>query len=126
MSPEQDFFAATGSLPARAWLCGARVRQALRSDQSSWAIGEIRQRMEFGLRTAFAWGSRAVNTHVDWPDAGTPLALPVIESLRESWHGRIDPHFTAQSDTARLADAARATQIATSLRRCTADERSLA
>lgn len=190
MRSAHDFFTATGSLPARAWLCGARIPHALsqrrgsrlcalllqdgriaaieevpqgdaptydlhgatvlpafvdvhthldkgdllavglpvgetlmqavaiaRADRSSWTIDEIRQRMQFGLRTALAWGSRAVNTHVDWPDVGVPIALPVIESLRESWRGRIDLHFTALVDTALLADAARAAEIATGLRR---------
>jgi len=190
MKHPQDFFTATGPLPALAWLSGARVPRALRhaqapgacalllqdgriaaieaapqgdapvyelhgatvlpafvdvhthldkgdllaaglpvgntlmqaleiarGDQPAWTAGEIHQRMQFGLRTALAWGSRAVNTHIDWPEAGTPLALPVLESLREAWRGRIDLHFTSLVDTALLANTARAADIASGLRR---------
>jgi cytosine/creatinine deaminase len=109
-----------GDLLAAGLPIGSTLMQAVeiaRRDQATWTANELQQRMDFGLRTALAWGSRAVNTHFDWPETGTPLSLSVLESLREAWRGRIDLHFTALADTALMADAARRVEIASGLRR---------
>ncbi len=92
---------------------------AVRSDYAHWSRHELEVRTGFGLRTAFAHGSRAINTYCDWSGPEAPLAWTVLREQRTRWHGRIELRLTALADIDLLAD----TRQAESLARCMADDR---
>ncbi len=50
---------------------------------------DIRQRMTVAIEQAYRCGTRAMRTHLDWPDRAPPKSLAVLESLRDEWHGRM-------------------------------------
>lgn len=58
--------------------------------EACWTRDDVRRRMEFGLRCAWAHGTRAIRTHLDshWSRADESWAAAV--DLREAWAGRID------------------------------------
>ena len=76
---------------------------AVRADYARWTEDELRQRIDFGLRTAFAHGTRALNTYCDWSEPEGPLAWAVLQASREDWHGRIELLLTALVDVAHFA-----------------------
>jgi cytosine/creatinine deaminase len=55
-----------------------------------WSAGDVAARMEFGLRCAYAHGTRAIRTHIDSVGPQTAISWPVFAQARERWHGRID------------------------------------
>lgn len=83
-----------------------------RSDYANWSEAELRGRIGFGLRTAQAHGTRALNTYCDWSGPAAPLAWDVLREAREDWRGRIELHLTALVDLAEFADAARGETMA--------------
>ena len=46
--------------------------------------------MEFGLKCAFAYGTRAMRTHIDSIAPQDAISWPVFETVRARWAGRID------------------------------------
>jgi cytosine deaminase len=100
MAPERDLFTAV-----------ARVRE----DYGRWTEAGLRRRAAFALASAYAHGTRALNTYVDWPDLGAPegpLAWRVMSALRREWAGRIDLRITSLAPIDKLADAAQAETLA--------------
>lgn len=57
--------------------------------EASWSAQDVRTRMEFGLRSAFAHGTAAMRTHIDSLGAQIGISWPVLAELRASWAGRI-------------------------------------
>jgi cytosine/creatinine deaminase len=55
-----------------------------------WSAEDVRARMEFGLRTAHAHGTRAIRTHLDSLPPQDAISFPVFRELRADWKGRID------------------------------------
>ena len=65
--------------------------QAVGNDRdSNWSADDLRARMEFGLRCAFAHGTRAIRTHLQSPPQQAATTWGVFRELREEWRGRID------------------------------------
>ncbi len=68
------------------------------------------QRMEFSLRSAYAYGTGALRTHIDSVGPQTRISWPVVAEARERWLGRIDlqasPLFTIEfaTDASHMAD----------------------
>ena len=46
--------------------------------------------MEFSLRSAYAYGTGALRTHIDSVGAQTRISWPVFAEARERWRGRIE------------------------------------
>ena len=92
---------------------------AVRSDYANWSRNELEARIGFGLRTAFAHGSRALNTYCDWPAPERPLAWTVLREQRARWQGRIELRLTALANIDLLADERQAETLA----RCMANDR---
>jgi cytosine deaminase len=64
---------------------------AVASDRPAhWSAGDVAARMEFGLRCAYAHGTRAIRTHLDSVGPQTAISWPVFAEARERWRGRID------------------------------------
>lgn len=57
---------------------------------ANWTADDVRRRMEFGLRSAYAHGTRAIRTHIDSLAPQHRLSWPVLRAMREAWAGRIE------------------------------------
>ncbi len=58
--------------------------------RANWSADDVRRRMEFSLRCAYAHGTRAIRTHLDSVPPQDDISWPVFRDLREEWAGRID------------------------------------
>lgn len=66
------------------------ARSAVASDREArWSADDVRARMDFGLRCAFAHGTGAVRTHLDSVGLQTDITWPIFAEMREAWKGRI-------------------------------------
>jgi cytosine deaminase len=97
LAPERDLMAAV---------------TAVRADYAHWSERELRARIGFALRTAYAHGTRALNSYCDWPQSDGPLAWRVLGDMRREWAGRVDLVLTALAAIDEFADPARAETIA--------------
>lgn len=57
---------------------------------ANWSADDVRRRMEFSLRAAFAHGTRAIRTHLDSIPPQDGISFPVFRDLQAEWAGRID------------------------------------
>lgn len=55
-----------------------------------WTAGDVRARMDFSLRCAYAHGTRAIRTHLDSIPPQDAISFPVFREMREEWAGRIE------------------------------------
>jgi cytosine deaminase len=66
------------------------ARSSVMADRETrWVAEDVRARMEFGLRCAFAHGAGAIRTHLDSIGKQTAITWPVFAELREEWKDRI-------------------------------------
>ena len=69
---------------------------AVRVDRlAHWDEADIRARMEFGLRCAYAHGTKAIRSHLDSIPPHHRITWPLAAQLREQWAGRIELQFVA-------------------------------
>jgi cytosine deaminase len=57
--------------------------------EASWSARDVRARMEFGLRCAYAHGTAAIRTHLDSLGKQIGISWPVYAELKAEWAGRI-------------------------------------
>jgi len=62
---------------------------------ANWSTEDVRRRMAFSLRCAFAHGTAAIRTHLDSLSPQHRISWPVFEAMRETWAGRIDLQASA-------------------------------
>ena len=55
-----------------------------------WSAEDVRRRMDFSLRCAYAHGTAALRTHIDSIPPQEAISWPVFEEMRERWKGRIE------------------------------------
>ena len=55
-----------------------------------WSAEDVRRRMEFSLRCAYAHGTRAIRTHLDSVPPQDEISWPVFAEMRDRWAGRIE------------------------------------
>ena len=55
-----------------------------------WTAGDVDARMNFSLKCAYAYGTKAIRTHLDSAFPQETISWPVFEAVRERWAGRID------------------------------------
>jgi cytosine deaminase len=76
---------------------------ATAADRRFWTPDDLRARMDFAIRCAYAQGVSAIRTHLDSNHDGVATAWSVFNELREEWAGRVLlqgvglvplPHFT--------------------------------
>ena len=58
--------------------------------EECWQPDDIRRRMDFSLRCAYAHGTRAIRTHLDSWAPQHRITWPVFDEVRQDWSGRID------------------------------------
>lgn len=69
----------------------AGALNAVMEDRTArWGAEDVRTRMEFALRCAYAHGTRAIRTHLDSIPPQDDISWPVFEALRAEWAGRIE------------------------------------
>jgi cytosine deaminase len=70
---------------------GAGAAMATMRDRTArWHAQDVRQRMEFGLRTAYAKGVVAIRSHLDSLAPQAAISFGVFREVRERWAGRIE------------------------------------
>jgi cytosine deaminase len=55
-----------------------------------WSAEDVARRMDFSLRAAYAYGTKALRTHIDSVPPQEEISWPVFEEMRERWRGRIE------------------------------------
>ncbi|MGQ0567273.1 MAG: cytosine deaminase [Gemmobacter sp.] len=55
-----------------------------------WTAADVRARMDFSLRCAWAHGTRAIRTHLDSIPPQDEISWAVFREMRAEWAGRID------------------------------------
>ena len=55
-----------------------------------WTAEDLRRRMDFALRCAFAHGTRAIRTHLDSIPPQDAISWPIFAEMRSEWAGRVD------------------------------------
>ena len=68
---------------------GARV-SVMEDRAANWNADDVRARMDFALRCAYAHGTSAVRTHIDSLGKQAVISWPVFAEMREAWKGRVD------------------------------------
>ena len=69
----------------------ASALEAVRADrEANWSADDVRRRMDFSLRAAYAHGTRLLRTHVDSLPPQHRISWPVFAAMREAWAGRIE------------------------------------
>jgi cytosine deaminase len=57
--------------------------------EANWTAEDVRTRMEFSLRCAYAHGTGAIRTHLDSIGPQTAISWPVFAEVRDAWRGRV-------------------------------------
>ncbi len=57
---------------------------------ANWSATDVRTRMEFSLKCAYAHGTRAMRTHIDSIPPQDDITWPVFKDIRTKWAGRIE------------------------------------
>lgn len=57
--------------------------------EANWSAPDVKARMTFALKSAFAYGTCAVRTHIDTVGAQIGISWPVFAEVRAEWAGRI-------------------------------------
>ncbi len=65
------------------------LASVLADREANWSAADVRARMDFGLRCAFAHGTAAIRTHIDSLGKQIGVTWPVLAELRAEWAGRI-------------------------------------
>lgn len=64
--------------------------ETVRGDRdANWSVADMRARMEFGLKAAYAHGTGAIRTHLDSYPAHIHKVWPLFVELRDKWAGKI-------------------------------------
>lgn len=83
------------------------ARLAVAADRTvRWSATDVRRRMEFALRSAFAHGTRAIRTHLDSFPPQHAISFGVFRELRTAWAGRIELQAVNLCSVDVLGDAA--------------------
>lgn len=65
--------------------------EAVRGDrETNWTAEDVRVRMDFSLRCAYAHGTRLIRTHLDSLAPQHRVTWPVFAEMRHKWKGRVD------------------------------------
>jgi cytosine/creatinine deaminase len=55
-----------------------------------WSAEDVATRMDFALRCAYAYGTKAIRTHLDCVAPQEDISWPVFIAAREKWRGKIE------------------------------------
>lgn len=57
---------------------------------ANWSAEDLRTRMEFALKCAFAHGTSAIRTHIDSLPPQDAISWPLFREIRSEWAGNVD------------------------------------
>ncbi len=77
-----------------------------------WGADDLRPRMEFSLKCAYAHGTRAIRTHLDQFDPKHDASWPLFAEIRAEWAGRIDLQAACLSNCEIVEDTETFTRVA--------------
>jgi cytosine/creatinine deaminase len=81
------------------------ARLAAIADRPNWTAADLRRRISFGLRCAYAHGVSAIRTHIDTYPDNAERSWEVMSDIREEWAGRIDLQMVSLCPIDLLQDA---------------------
>ena len=55
-----------------------------------WSADDVARRIDFSLRSAYAYGTKALRTHIDSVPPQEEISWPVFQTMRETWRGKIE------------------------------------
>jgi cytosine deaminase len=68
---------------------GGALENVALDREEYWTADDVRGRMDFALRCAFAHGTGAIRTHLDSVGPQTEITWPVFAEMRTEWQDRI-------------------------------------
>jgi cytosine/creatinine deaminase len=80
------------------------ARLAAAADHPNWTVPDLRRRMDFSLRCAYAHGVSAIRTHIDTYPVTAERSWQVLREMRDEWQGRVDLQAVALCPIDLLAD----------------------
>ncbi|MBX4992829.1 cytosine deaminase [Rhizobium binae] len=81
--------------------------EAVRADrEANWSAGDVKKRMEFSLRSAYAHGTSLIRTHLDSLAPQHRISFEVFAEIRDAWKDRIALQAVALFPMENMADAA--------------------
>jgi cytosine deaminase len=66
------------------------ARLAAAADRPNWTASDLRRRMDFSLRCAYAHGVSAIRSHIDTYEDTVDRSWKVVREVRDEWQGKID------------------------------------
>jgi len=66
------------------------ARLAAAADRPHWTASDLRRRMDFGLRCAYAHGVSAIRTHIDTYHETVDTSWQALREVRDEWRGKVD------------------------------------
>jgi cytosine deaminase len=81
------------------------ARLAAAADRPNWTAPDLRRRMDFGLRCAYAHGVSAIRTHIDTYHETVDRSWQVLRDMRDEWRGKVDLQGVALCPIDLLEDA---------------------
>ncbi len=94
----------------------SRAIDIMARHRESWTTDAIAARMERALAEAYASGTRAMRTHLDWMTAMAPLSWQVAQQKRVAWADKVTLQLVSITPLDLFADAQNARQIAATLK----------
>src|SRR5277367_2551759 len=64
------------------------ARLAAAADRPNWTESDLRRRMDFGLRCAYAHGVSAIRSHIDTYHDTAERSWQVLRDMRDQWRGK--------------------------------------
>jgi cytosine/creatinine deaminase len=81
------------------------ARLAAQADRPNWTAADLRRRMDFGLRCAYAHGVSAIRSHIDTYHETVDRSWQVLREIRDEWRGKVDLQGVALCPIDLLEDA---------------------
>ncbi|MFN3506718.1 MAG: cytosine deaminase [Allorhizobium sp.] len=81
--------------------------EAVKTDREArWTAADVKARMEFSLRTAYAHGTSLIRTHLDSLAPQHRISFEVFSEVRDSWAGKVDLQTAALFPFDQITDEA--------------------
>ncbi len=68
---------------------GTALKTAIQDSQQHWHREDVRRRMDFSLRCAYAHGTKAIRTHLDSFGEQAEISFAVFNDLKQQWQNKI-------------------------------------
>ena len=65
------------------------LKTAIEDGQKYWQTEDVYRRMEFSLKSAYAYGTKAIRTHIDSSGEQAAISWQVLQDLQHKWQEKI-------------------------------------